>query len=297
MSASLTEISLENLEPICRGKVRDVYDVGDGHLVIVATDRISAFDCVLPSGIPEKGRILTEISAFWFEKLRHIVRNHFITCDTAQFPPAFAPYASLVKGRAMFVRKAERIDFECVARGYLAGSAWQEYSRKGTVSEVPVPKGLGEAAKLPRPIFSPATKAASGHDENISFARLKSTVGSELADQLRRVSLELYSFAARHCEERGLIVADTKFEFGLLDGELILIDEVLSPDSSRFWPLESYEPGGPQESFDKQFVRDYLKSIGWKGDPPAPPLLPDVVANTRQRYLEALEKIRGDPKR
>jgi phosphoribosylaminoimidazole-succinocarboxamide synthase len=297
VSASLTEISLESIQPICSGKVRDIYGVGEDRLVIVATDRISAFDCVLPSGIPEKGRILTQISAFWFEKLRHVVRNHFITCDTGQFPAEFAPYASLVQGRAMLVKKAERIDFECVARGYLAGSAWQEYSQKGTVCEAPLEKGLEEAARLARPIFSPATKAASGHDENVSFTEFERGVGSGLAGELRRLSLELYSFGARHCLERGLILADTKFEFGLVEGELMLIDEALSPDSSRFWPAEAYEPGRPQRSFDKQFVRDYLRSIGWKGESPAPPLPADVVAKTRDRYMEALHKIRGEPQR
>ncbi len=295
MSASLTDISLENLEPICRGKVRDVYDAGDDRLVIVATDRISAYDCVLPSGIPDKGRILTEISAFWFEELRHIVQNHFITCDTARFPGAFAPYASLVRGRAMLVRKAERIDFECVARGYLAGSAWKEYSEKGTVCGESLEEGLEESARLATPVFSPATKAELGHDENISFAEFELAVGPGLAQQLRKLSLELYGVGARHCLERGLILADTKFEFGTLGGEVMLIDEVLSPDSSRFWPAEEYEPGRPQHSFDKQFVRDYLKSIGWKGEPPAPPLPADVVTRTRERYLEALEKIRGAP--
>ncbi|UCF77923.1 MAG: phosphoribosylaminoimidazolesuccinocarboxamide synthase [Candidatus Eiseniibacteriota bacterium] len=296
MSASLTEISLGKLRPTCSGKVRDVYDVGHDRLIIVATDRISAFDSVLPSGIPEKGIILTKLSAFWFQRLGHIVRNHFISCDTSQFPPVFAAYAPVVRDRAMLVRKAKRIDFECVARGYLAGSAWQEYSEKGTVCEEPLESGLVEAARLARPIFSPATKAASGHDENVSYGRLERAVGAELAGELRRVSLELYSFAAAHCEQRGLILADTKFEFGLLEGQLILIDEVLSPDSSRFWPADSYEPGRPQESFDKQFVRNYLKSIGWKGEPPAPPLPPEVVQKTRERYLEALERICGEPR-
>lgn len=294
MSASLTEISLGSLKPTSSGKVRDIYDTGDGHLVIVATDRISAFDCILPSGIPEKGKILTKLSAFWFEQIRHIVKNHFVTCDISRFPSVFEPYGSLVCGRAMLVRKAERIDFECVSRGYLAGSAWQEYSQSGTVSEEPLETGLLEAGKLSRPIFSPATKAASGHDENISFAEFERAVGTERARELRRVSLELYDFGARYCQERGLILADTKFEFGLLDGEVILIDEVLSPDSSRFWPEEGYEPGRSQQSFDKQFVRDYLRSVGWKGEPPPPRLPPEVIVKTRERYLEALERICGD---
>jgi phosphoribosylaminoimidazole-succinocarboxamide synthase len=297
VSASLTEISLDEFRPMFSGKVRDVYDAGDGNLLIIATDRISAFDCVLPSGIPDKGKILTEISAFWFERLRNIVDNHFITCDATRFPAPFATYASLLQGRAMLVRRAERIDFECVARGYLAGSAWQEYREKGSVAEMTLRAGLEEATKLETPLFTPATKAASGHDENVSFARFESDVGAELAHQLRRKSLELYEFASRHCEERGLILADTKFEFGVLEGRLTLIDEAVSPDSSRFWPLDAYEPGRPQKSFDKQFVRDYLKSIGWKGESPAPPLPIDVVSKTRERYLEALERIRGRPVR
>jgi phosphoribosylaminoimidazole-succinocarboxamide synthase len=293
MSASLTEISLGELTPVRKGKVRDVYDTQDGHLVIVATDKISAYDCVLPSGIPDKGVILTRLSAFWFERVSHIVRTHFITCDPHEFPPAFSFYASVLAGRAMLVWKAERIDFECVVRGYLAGSAWQEYVEKGTVAGEPLKPGMEEAARLSSPIFTPARKAASGHDENLTFAAFEREVGSASAKELRSVSLELYAFASDYCEKRGLILADSKFEFGLLDGSLILIDELFSPDSSRFWPLESYEPGRPQESFDKQFVRDYLRSTGWNREPPPPPLPPDVVMKARERYLEALERICG----
>ena len=293
MFASLTEISLSELTPARTGKVRDVYDTNDGRLVIVATDRISAYDCVLPSGIPRKGVILTGLSAFWFERVSHIVRTHFITCDPGRFPSLFLPYASILAGRAMLVWKAERIDFECVVRGYLAGSAWQEYEEKGTIAGEAFKPGMKEAARLSNPIFTPARKAASGHDENLSFAEFEREVGRTRADELRRVSLDLYGFASQHCDKRGLILADSKFEFGLIEGRLILIDELFSPDSSRFWPPESYEPGRPQESFDKQFVRDYLRSVGWDREPPAPPLPADVITKTQERYLEAFARICG----
>ncbi|MFH0778818.1 MAG: phosphoribosylaminoimidazolesuccinocarboxamide synthase [Candidatus Eisenbacteria bacterium] len=290
---SLTEISLGQLKPDRRGKVRDVYDTGDGRLVILATDRISAYDAVLPTGIPDKGKVLTALSAFWFEKVGRIVETHYITSDPEEFPAEFVPHASVLAGRAMLVRKAARVDFECVVRGYLAGSAWQEYRDSGTVACEPAEPGLKESVRFRRPVFSPATKSESGHDENISFARLEKDLGPELARELRAVSIELYEFGAAHCEECGLILADTKFEFGLYDGRLLLIDELISPDSSRFWPHDSYEPGRPQESFDKQFVRDYLNSIGWDRRPPPPPLPPEVVTRTRDRYFEALARICG----
>jgi phosphoribosylaminoimidazole-succinocarboxamide synthase len=293
MRGSLTEIWLDELKPIQRGKVRDVYDTGDGRLVIVATDRLSAFDCILPTGIPDKGTILTKLSAFWFEKVSHIVKTHYITCAAEKFPEPFKYYAIVLSGRTMLVLKAKRIDFECVVRGYLAGSAWQEYREHGTICGEPVREGLKESDKFPRPIFTPAIKASSGHDENVSFDALKKALGAELAEKLKRVSLELYNFASRYCEERRLILADSKFEFGQIDNELVLIDELFSPDSSRFWPLEDYAPGRPQEAFDKQFVRDYLISIGWDRNPPAPPLPPDVVSRTRDRYMDALERICG----
>jgi len=294
MFASLTEISLGKLAPMWKGKVRDVYDAPDNRLVIVATDRISAYDCVLPSGIPQKGVILTRLSAFWFERVSHILRTHFITCDPQQFPPAFSSYGSILNGRAMLVWKADRIDFECVVRGYLAGSAWQEYQEKGTVGGEALESGMKEAAKLDTPIFTPARKALTGHDENLTFEVFEQEVGRGRASELRSVSLNLYAFASEYCVKKGLILADSKFEFGLHDGELILIDELFSPDSSRFWPLDSYEPGRAQESFDKQFVRDYLNSMGWDREPPPPPLPPDVVARTRERYIEALERICGE---
>jgi phosphoribosylaminoimidazole-succinocarboxamide synthase len=293
MNASLTEISLGELTPVRKGKVRDVYDTQDGRLVIVATDRISAYDCVLPSGIPEKGVILTKLSAFWFVRVSHIVRTHFITCDPRQFPPVFSPYASVLSDRAMLVWRANRIGFECVVRGYLAGSAWEEYKERGTVAgEAPEP-GLEESARFRNPIFTPAKKAPRGHDENVSAAVFEREVGKKLADDLRNVSLRLYAFASTYCEDRGLILADSKFEFGFLEGGLMLIDELFSPDSSRFWPLDSYEPGRPQESFDKQFVRDYLRSTGWDRESSPPPLPTDVIKRTRERYIEAMERICG----
>lgn len=293
MRGSLTDISLDQLKPFRKGKVRDVYDTGDGRLVIVATDRLSAFDCVLPTGIPDKGAILTRLSAFWFDKVRHVVKTHFITCDAVTFPEPFRYYATVLSGRAMLVWKAERVEFECVVRGYLAGSAWEEYRNEGTICGEPMAPGLRESQKFSEPIFTPAIKASSGHDENVSFRLLEKELGKELAGELKRLSLELYSFAAGYCRERGLILADSKFEFGLKDGELMLIDELFSPDSSRFWPLEDYEEGRPQVAFDKQFVRDYLISTGWDRNPPAPPLPPDVVERTRDRYLDALERIVG----
>jgi phosphoribosylaminoimidazole-succinocarboxamide synthase len=293
MRGSLTDISLGQLKPIRRGKVRDVYDASEGRLVIVATDRLSAYDCVLPTGIPDKGAILTKLSAFWFEKVRHIVPTHYITCEAEEFPEPFRYYAAVLSGRAMLVLRAERIDFECVVRGYLAGSAWAEYDRLGTVCGEAARPGLRQAEKFAEPLFTPARKASFGHDENVSFTLMRTKLGPKLADKLKSVSLALYSFAAAHCAARRLILADSKFEFGLLGGELMLIDELFSPDSSRFWPLEDYAPGRPQQPFDKQFVRDYLNTIGWDRNPPAPPLPPDVVAKTRERYLDAMERICG----
>jgi phosphoribosylaminoimidazole-succinocarboxamide synthase len=293
MRVSLTDISLGQLKPFRRGKVRDVYEAPDGRLVIVATDRLSAFDCVLPTGIPDKGAVLTRLSAFWFERVKHVVRTHYVSCDAEKFPEPFSHYAGVLRGRAMLVLRAERVDFECVVRGYLAGSAWAEYKRSGSVCGVPLAPGLRESDRLPQPVFTPARKASSGHDENVSFDVMKTELGGELAEKLRRVSLELYSFGARYCEGRGLVLADSKFEFGMLDRDVLLIDELFSPDSSRFWPKESYAPGRPQESFDKQFVRDYLDSIGWDRNPPAPPLPADVIARTRERYLEAMDRICG----
>jgi len=293
MRVCLTEISLGELKPFRRGKVRDLYDASDGRLVIVATDRLSAFDCVLPTGIPDKGVILTRLSAFWFENVKHIVRTHYVSCEPEKFPEPFRYYAGVLPGRTMLVLKADRIDFECVVRSYLAGSAWAEYRKNGTVCGEPMKPGMRESEKLPQPVFTPARKASSGHDENVGFHVMVDELGRDLAERLRRTSLELYSFGARYCEGRGLLLADSKFEFGTRDGDIILIDELFSPDSSRFWPLEQYAAGRPQASFDKQFVRDYLDSIGWDRTPPAPPLPPDVVVRTRERYLEAMDRICG----
>ncbi len=296
---SLQPVTATDLPGIPRfrtGKVRDVYDLGDT-LLIVATDRISAFDYVLGSGIPDKGRVLTQLSAFWFERLRDVVPNHLITVDVAQFPERLRPHADLLRSRSMVVRRTQPLEIECVARGYLSGSGWKEYQASGAVCGVPLPAGLRESDRLPAPIFTPATKAASGHDINISEAEAAERLGSaELTARLRDLTLTLYARAAAHAERCGIILADTKFEFGLADaGTLLLIDEALTPDSSRFWPADRYEPGKPQPSFDKQFVRDYLEAIGWNKQPPVPSLPGDVVARTRAKYLEAYERLTGHP--
>jgi phosphoribosylaminoimidazole-succinocarboxamide synthase len=275
--------------PCRHGKVRDVYDLGD-HLVIVATDRLSAFDCVLPTGIPDKGRVLTGMTLFWLEHLK--IPNHLLSIDLADMPEAFARQDELLRGRTMLVRKAAVVPFECVVRGYLAGSGWKEYQRQGTVCGLPLASGLRECEKLPEPIFTPATKAEEGHDENVSSERMAGQVGSSFADRLRSGSIELYRRASAHAESCGIILADTKFEWGVLpDGTLLLIDEVLTPDSSRFWPRDSYAPGRNPPSFDKQFVRDWLEQSGWDKRS-APPALPaNVVAQTRAKYLEAYERL------
>lgn len=275
--------------PCHRGKVRDVYDLGD-RLVIVATDRLSAFDWVLPTGIPDKGRVLTGMTRFWLDHLA--VPNHLLSSDLADLPAEFRTDA--LRGRTMLVRKARVVPFECVVRGYLAGSGWKEYRRDGTVCGIPLPPGLRECAKLPEPIFTPATKAESGHDENVSFDTMAAAVGPPLAAQLRDRSLDIYRRGSAHAEARGILLADTKFEWGQLpDGQLILIDEVLTPDSSRFWPRDTYAPGRNPPSFDKQFVRDWLEQSGWDKNSPPPPLPPDVVARTREKYLEAYERLTG----
>jgi phosphoribosylaminoimidazole-succinocarboxamide synthase len=278
------------------GKVRDVYEAGDT-LLIVATDRISAFDFVLGSGIPDKGRILTQLSAFWFEHLRDIVPNHVLSLDSTDYPPAAARMHSLLCERSMLVRRTTPVPIECVARGYLAGSGWKEYASTGTVCGIAMPPGMREADRLPRPIFTPATKAEAGHDENISLERAGAIVGPDTASRLERLMLAIYERAAAHAEARGIILADTKFEFGwtgeLGASDLILIDEALTPDSSRFWPSDTYRPGGPQPSFDKQFVRDYLEAIRWNKQPPVPTLPEDVVLHTREKYLEAFRRLTG----
>jgi phosphoribosylaminoimidazole-succinocarboxamide synthase len=291
--SALLVTDLPDLRLLRRGKVRDVYDVGD-HLLIVATDRISAFDHVLGSGIPDKGKVLTQMSAFWFRLLRDAAPNHFVSLDEDDFPPATRPYHDVLAGRSMLVRKTEPLPVECVARGYLAGSGWKEYQRTGKVCGITLPEGLVEAAPLPTPIFTPATKAETGHDENITAAAVAARVGSTLAARLSSLTLELYARGAAHAERCGILVADTKFEFGLTaDGALLLIDEVLTPDSSRFWPRDSYRPGGPQISFDKQFVRDYLEQIRWNKQPPVPALPDEVVGRTRDKYLEAFTRLTG----
>lgn len=291
MSDALTVTDLPF--PVRRGKVRDVYDLGDV-LLIVATDRISAFDCVMPNGIPDKGRILTTLSLFWFHKFAEQFDHHLITADVRAYPARLQPFADQLRGRSMLVKKADVVQIECVARGYLAGSGWKEYQQSQQVCGVPLPPGLRQCDKLPTPIFTPATKEQSGHDINISYADAAFRVGEALATQLRDRTLALYQAAADYALSCGVIIADTKFEFGLLpDGQLILVDEVLTPDSSRFWPADSYQPGRDQDSFDKQFVRNYLESLTWNKQPPAPTLPVDVVTGTRQKYVEAYEKLTG----
>jgi phosphoribosylaminoimidazole-succinocarboxamide synthase len=277
--------------PCRRGKVRDVYDLGD-RLVIVATDRISAFDWVLPTGIPDKGRILTQMTLFWLDFLK--VANHLISTDVTAMGPAFANQAKALQGRSMLVRKAAVVPFECVVRGYLAGSGWKEYRKQGTVCGISLPAGLQECQQLPRPIFTPATKAENGHDENISFEAMSGETGAKLANELSERSLDIYRRGATYSESRGIILADTKFEWGQMpDGSLILIDEVLTPDSSRFWPKDSYVSGNNPPSFDKQFVRDWLEQSGWDKNSPPPQLPADIVEKTRAKYVEAYEKLTG----
>jgi len=278
--------------PLRRGKVRDVYDLGN-ELLIVATDRISAFDCIMPNGIPDKGRILTALSLFWFEKFCDEFENHLIATDVGNYPASLRPFTEQIEGRSMLVKKAQVVPIECVARGYLAGSGWKEYQQTQTVCGIRLSAGLRQCEKLPEPIFTPATKEESGHDVNISYEEAARRVGEPLATSLREKTLALYSRAADYAASRGIIIADTKFEFGRYDGWLILVDEVLTPDSSRFWPAEQYEPGRDQASFDKQFVRNWLERQPWDKTPPAPALPAEVVEGTRERYLEAYKRITG----
>jgi phosphoribosylaminoimidazole-succinocarboxamide synthase len=292
-SSPLVTTSLPNLPRFRTGKVRDVYDLGDS-LLIVATDRISAFDYILATGIPDKGRVLTELSAFWFRKLSPVIPNHFVTMDVGAYPSAAREHADDLRGRSMRVRKTAPIDIECVARGYLSGSGWKEYRETGRVCGIVLPAGLRESDRLPTPIFTPATKAASGHDINIDEAEAIAQLNDPaLFARLRDTTLELYRQASAHAERCGILLADTKFEFGFDGDTLLLIDEALTPDSSRFWPADEYSPGGPQPSFDKQFVRDYLEAIKWNKQPPAPALPDDVVARTRAKYIEAFERLTG----
>jgi len=286
----IQETNFPGIAPAARGKVRDVYDLGN-KLLIVATDRLSAFDVVMSTPIPDKGRVLNQLSLFWFDLLRNVIPNHVLSAT--EFPSPFDAYRGQLAGRAMVVRKTQPLPIECVVRGYLSGSGWKEYKATGKVCGIALPAALRESDKLPLPIFTPATKATSGHDENIPFERAAELIGRPLAEKVRAVSLEIYNRAAAYAAPRGVILADTKFEFGLLDGELIWIDEALTPDSSRFWPAARYSPGGAQPSFDKQFVRDYLERIHWPKTPPGPELPPDVVAATRAKYREAYRLLAG----
>ncbi len=278
-----------------RGKVRDIYQVDPEHLLMVTSDRISAFDVVLPTPIPDKGRVLTGLSLFWFEQTSDLVPNHLVTADIDRFPAPFAEHRDELAGRSMLVRRAEMIPIECVARGYLSGSGWKEYRSSGTVCGIRLPAGLEESDRLPEPIFTPATKAETGHDENISLERAGELVGEGLAQRLKELTVSLYELGARLAADRGVLLADTKFEFGFSGGEIALCDEVMTPDSSRFWPADAYHPGGAQPSFDKQYVRDWLDDIGWDHEPPAPHLPPGIVAQTSERYQEAYERITGEP--
>ena len=294
-AATLLQSSISDLQLIRRGKVRDVYVVDDKHLLIVATDRISAFDCILPTPIERKGEVLTALSKFWFDKLAHVVPNHLVTTDIAQLPPVLQRHANNLAGRSMLVRRAEVFPIECVVRGYIVGSGWKDYQRTGEVCGHRLPQGLRESEELATPLFTPSTKAEEGHDENISEARASEIVGHEVARFLRETSLQLYREAREYARSRDIIIADTKFEFGRdASGQIILIDEALTPDSSRFWPLEGYTPGRSQPSFDKQFVRDYLERLDWEKRPPAPPIPSEVARATTARYLEAHRLLTGN---
>lgn len=285
-------VTLDGLERLGSGKVRELYAVGED-LLLVATDRISAYDVVLPTPIPDKGRVLTGLTDLWLDEVDDLVAHHRITTDVAAFPPELAPYAEALEGRAMLCRRAEPLPVECVVRGYLAGGGWREYRETGAIGGIALPGGLVEAEALPAPVFTPATKASEGHDENIDLARFADLVGPDLAERLEALSLAIYERAAGHCARHGILLADTKLEFGLVDGELILIDEVVTPDSSRFWPADRYAPGAPQPSYDKQYVREWLDAQGWDRTPPGPSLPPDVVAATRERYVTAYERLSG----
>jgi phosphoribosylaminoimidazole-succinocarboxamide synthase len=289
----LLHTDFPELEIWASGKVRDIYRVDNDRLLFVATDRISAFDYVLASGIPNKGKVLTQLSVFWFDFLKNIVPNHMVTPDVAKYPAALQRHADQLRGRSMLVMMADMVAIECVVRGYISGSAWKEYQQTGSVCGIQLPAGLKESDKLPEPIFTPAIKATSGHDENISFAEMVQRAGPELSANLRDLSLRIYNAAADYAAQRGIIIADTKFEFGKTAGGLVLADEVLTPDSSRFWPADKYLPGRAQESYDKQFVRDYLESIRWKKQPPAPGLPDEVAARTSEKYTEAYRRLSG----
>ena len=290
----VTETDLSGVSLTARGKVRDVYDLGEA-LLFLATDRISAFDHILPQGIPDKGRVLTQISLFWFRRMEERVPHHVIASSVDEYPETLKPHAAILAGRSMLVRKLDMVPVECVVRGYLAGSGWKEYQAGGTVCGIRLPGGLEQASQLPEPIFTPATKATSGHDENISFERMIEIVGGPLAERLRALSLEIYREGAAYARSRGILLADTKFEFGLDGDRIVLADEVLTPDSSRFWAVENHRTGVSPPSYDKQFVRDYLESLGWNKQPPVPDLPGEIVEGARSRYVEIYEKLTGTP--
>ena len=290
MEAGILETKLNGVTLFAQGKVRDVYDLGD-QLLMVATDRVSAYDVVMPNGIPGRGKILTEMSLFWFGQTEGIVKNHLITADVEAYPENLQPYRDQLEGRSMLVEKADRIDIECIARGYITGSGWKEYQDNGQVCGIPLPDGLQESERLPEPIFTPSTKAESGHDENISFEQMCEEVDRGLAEHLKQLTVEVYTHARDYADTKGIIIADTKFEFGTLDGEVILIDEILSPDSSRFWDKTTYAPGRSQDSYDKQFVRDYLETLDWDKTPPGPELPEDIVKRTLSKYQEARDRL------
>lgn len=289
---TVLQLDLPGIKKVKSGKVRDIFDLGD-RLLFVATDRISAFDCIMPNGIPHKGEVLTQISYFWFAQTESFQPNHLLSHATDPLPANLQPFAPVVARRSMMVKKAQPLAIECVVRGYLAGSGWKEYRQSQTVCGIKLPAGLKESSELPEPIFTPATKAETGHDENISFEQAAGIVGGDIAERVRSASLRIYNSARDYARKRGIIIADTKFEFGLKDGQLLLIDEVLTPDSSRFWPADQYQPGKSQPSFDKQFVRDYLETLHWDKTPPAPALPDEVVARTEAKYLEAYERLTG----
>ena len=294
MSKVVTKTEIDAIPLLSRGKVRDMYDLGD-RLLIVSSDRISAFDSILPNGIPDKGKVLNLLSAFWFEKTSHLVKNHLISVKTADLPESLSSHKDTLDGRFTIAKKAEMLPLECIVRGYISGSGWKDYCNTGSVCGIKLPSGMQESDKLPEPIFTPSTKADSGHDENTTYEHIASLIGEETAAKVRETSLKLYSFAADYAATKGIIIADTKFEFGLIGGDLILCDEVLTPDSSRFWPADAYDPGKSQPSFDKQFVRDYLLSINWDKNPPAPALPDEIIRETSNKYREAYEKIAGSP--
>ncbi|HJW99905.1 MAG TPA: phosphoribosylaminoimidazolesuccinocarboxamide synthase [Terriglobales bacterium] len=292
MSAVLSQSELAALTLYARGKVRDIYEAGTD-LLFLASDRISAFDHVLPTLIPDKGKVLTQLSLFWFDFLRQVVANHVVTARVEEYPEPLRYFSNELRGRSMLVRRATMFPVECVARGYLSGSGWKEYQELQSICGIRLPVGLRESDRLPQPIFTPATKSSSGHDVNISFDEMAKTIGGPTAEKLRDLTLRIYGLAVQHAKAHGILIADTKFEFGVIDGEIVLADEVLTPDSSRFWPAESYRPGGPQLSYDKQFVRDYLESVRWDKNPPAPELPSEVVYKTREKYMQAYRQLSG----